>query len=103
MKIQPTELTVDNIRSYDFYRGTNKKKDRLVFARYGTVQSLINSSNDNLMKIGYLVCSGKCGICNVYIWGDHLLIVGCVCLKGLNIRELDDATCKRIDNKFIDR
>src|SRR5574344_2084260 len=99
MRIQPKKLTVAEIKEYDFYRIINQKNDRLVFAHYCTVQNLTSKSRDNLIKIGYYSNSmGWC--CDVYIWGDHLLLTGYSYPRGLNIRVLTYSTCKRIDNKF---
>jgi hypothetical protein len=101
MRIQPAKLTVADIKEYDLYRGTtNKKKDRLIFAPYCSVQSLINSSKDNLMQIGYYYSNTMGWRCDVYVWGDHVLLTGYGYPKGLNIRVLTYSTCKRIVNKY---
>lgn len=103
MRIQPKKLTVAEIKEYDFYRNagiSNNKNDRLVFAPYCSVQSLINSSGDNLMQIGYYYSNTLGWRCDVYLWGDHLLLTGYGYPRGLNIRVLTHATCKRIVNKY---
>src|SRR5574344_738545 len=100
IRFQPKKLTVAEIKEYDTYLGSNKKKDRLIFAPYCSVQSLINSSKDNLMQIGYYYSNTMGWRCDVYVWGDHVLLTGYGYPRGLNARVLTDATCKRIANKY---